>query len=158
MIFHECDGRANDPDAMVAPLTPKPTLTAEVLTMAPPTIASCREEDAVLRKWSLSRCCCASCILETKTNVGSTAAKAPGPRTNPNIDEAPTTPKTHPPITRMRWASVRPRGDDRPTDTQTDTRSRNPLQDTTDHCLTSRRRRCAEEVVIVTVLLRDLHS
>ena len=95
---HECDGRAHDPDTMVAPLTPKPTRKAEALARAPPTIASCLKEDAALRKWSLSRYCCASCILETKTKVGSTAAKAPTPRINPNIDEEPTTPKspTHP--------------------------------------------------------------
>ena len=36
--------------------------------------------------------------------------------------------------------------------------SRNPRQDTADHCLMSRRRRYTEEVVIVTVLLRELHS
>ena len=41
--IHECDGRAHDPDTMVAPLTPKPTRTAEALARAPPTIASCRE-------------------------------------------------------------------------------------------------------------------
>ena len=37
---HECDGRARDPDAMVAPPTPKPTCKAEALARAPPTIAS----------------------------------------------------------------------------------------------------------------------
>ena len=36
-----------------------------------------------------------TCILETKTKVGSTTAKAPAPRTNPNINETPTTPKSH---------------------------------------------------------------
>jgi heme-binding NEAT domain protein len=52
----------------------------------------------VLRKWSLSRYCYANFILETKTKVGSTTGKAPTLRTNPNIDEEPTTPKppTHP--------------------------------------------------------------
>ena len=80
--IHEDDGRAHDPDTMVALLTPKPTLKAESLARAPPTIASCREEDAALRKWPLPRYCFASCILETKTKVGSTAAKAPAPRTN----------------------------------------------------------------------------
>ena len=64
--IHECDGRAYDPDTMAAPLTPKPTRKAEALVRAPPTIASCREDDTVLRKWSLSRCCCASCILVNK--------------------------------------------------------------------------------------------
>ena len=36
--IHECDGRAHDPDTMVAPLTPKPKRKAEALTRAPPTI------------------------------------------------------------------------------------------------------------------------
>ena len=96
--IHECDGQPHDPDAMVAPLTPKPTHTAEALDRAPPTIASCREEDVVLRKWALPRHCYVSCILETKTKVGITTAKTPAPRTNPNIDETPTGPKspTHP--------------------------------------------------------------
>jgi DNA-directed RNA polymerase subunit N (RpoN/RPB10) len=56
---------------------------------------TCREEDSVLRKWSLSRYCCARCILETKTKVGSTVSKDPGPRINPNINETPTAPKSH---------------------------------------------------------------
>jgi hypothetical protein len=95
--IYECDGRAHDPDTMVAPPTPKPTRKAEPLARAPPTIASRREEDAALRKWPLlPRYCCASCILETKTKVGSTAAKAPALRTNPKIDEAPTAPKSLP--------------------------------------------------------------
>jgi hypothetical protein len=34
------------------------------------------------------------CVLETKTKVGSIAAKAPAPCTHPNIDEAPTAPKS----------------------------------------------------------------
>ena len=93
--IHECDGRANDPDTMVAPLTPEPTRKAEALARAPPTIASCREEDAALRKWPLSRYCCASCILETKTKVGTTGTKVPVPRINPNINETPTPPKSH---------------------------------------------------------------
>jgi hypothetical protein len=46
--MHECDGRAHDPDTMVAPLTPKPTRKAETLDRAPPTIVLCREEDAAL--------------------------------------------------------------------------------------------------------------
>ena len=57
--IHEYDGRTYDPDTMVSPLTPKPTHTVEVLTRVPPTIASCREEDTVLRKWPLTRYCCA---------------------------------------------------------------------------------------------------
>jgi hypothetical protein len=56
---------------------------------------SCWEEDSALRKWSLPRYCCVNCILETKTIVGSTTVKAPAPCTNPNIDEASTTPKSH---------------------------------------------------------------
>ncbi len=60
--IHEYDGWAHDPDTMVAPPTPKPTLKAEALTRAPPTIASSREEDAALnpvcayhesRKWEV---------------------------------------------------------------------------------------------------------
>ncbi len=37
--IHECDERAHDPEAMVAPLTPKPTRKAEALARAPQTIA-----------------------------------------------------------------------------------------------------------------------
>jgi hypothetical protein len=40
--IHECDGRAHDPDTMVATLTPKPKRKAEALTRAPLTIASSR--------------------------------------------------------------------------------------------------------------------
>jgi hypothetical protein len=57
----------------------------------------------------------------------------------------------------MRWASTRSRHDGRPTDTQVDTQSRSPHQGATDHCLMSRRRHCAEEMTIATVLLRELH-
>ncbi len=70
--IRECDGREHDPDTMVAPLTPKPT-----------------------RKAELTRYRYVRCILETKTKVGRTEAKDPDPRTNPNINEAPTTPKSH---------------------------------------------------------------
>ncbi len=49
--IHKCDGQTHDPDTMVVPLTPKPTRKAEVLTKAPPTSASRREEDVVLKKW-----------------------------------------------------------------------------------------------------------
>ena len=83
--IRESDGRAHDPDTMVAPLTPKPTRKAETLARAPPTIASRREEDAALKEVAMPRYRCASCIPETKTNVGSTAAKAPAPRTTPNV-------------------------------------------------------------------------
>ena len=93
--IHKCDGQAHDPDTMVAPLTPKPTRKAEALAKAPPTIASRREEDVALKKWPKPWLCCANGILETKANDGSTAAKAPAPRTNPNTKEAPTAPKPH---------------------------------------------------------------
>ncbi len=63
----------HDPDTMVDPLTPKSTLKAEVLVRVLSTIALCHEEDAEMRKWSWSRYCDASCILETKTKVGSTS-------------------------------------------------------------------------------------
>jgi hypothetical protein len=53
-MSHECDGRVHDPDTMVAPLKPKPARKVEVVTRAPPTIDSCREEDTSLRKWSLT--------------------------------------------------------------------------------------------------------
>jgi hypothetical protein len=82
---------------MVAPLTPKPTRKAETLAKAPPTIASRREEDAPLKEVALTRYRCANDILETRTKDGSTAAKAPAPRTNPNTKEAPTAPN-HTPI------------------------------------------------------------
>ncbi len=83
---------------MVVPLTPKPTRKAEALTKVSPTITSRREEDVVVKKWPKSWLCCANDILETKANDGSTAAKAPAIRTNPNTKEAPTAlkPHTHP--------------------------------------------------------------
>jgi hypothetical protein len=89
------DGRSHDPDTMVTPLTPKPTRKAETLTRAPPTIVSSREEDTVLKEVVLSRYRSANCILETKTKVGSTVAKSPVPRTNPDINETSTVPKSH---------------------------------------------------------------
>jgi hypothetical protein len=93
--IHKCDGQAHDPDTMVAQLTPKPTRKAEALAKAPQTIASRREDDAALKEVALPRYRCANGILETRTKDGSTAAKAPAPRTNPNTKEAPTTPKPH---------------------------------------------------------------
>jgi hypothetical protein len=93
--IHECDGRAHDPCTMVDPLIPKPTHKVKTLVRVSPTIVLCREEDTGLRKWSLSRYCCARYILETKTKVGSTTTKAPGPRIHPKIDETPTAPKSH---------------------------------------------------------------
>ena len=93
--IHKCDGQAHDPDTMVAPLTPKPTRKAEALAKAPPTIASRREEDVALKKWPKPWLCCANGILETKANDGSTAAKAPAPRTNPKANEVLTAPKPH---------------------------------------------------------------
>jgi hypothetical protein len=77
------------------PLTPEPTRKAEALTKTPTTIASRREENVALKKWSKPWLCCANGILETKENDGNTVAKAPVPRTNPNTKEAPTTPKPH---------------------------------------------------------------
>jgi hypothetical protein len=93
--IHKCDGQAHDPDTMVAPLTPKPTRIAEALAKMPSTIASRREEDVELKKWSKSWLCCLNDILETKANDGCTTVKAPAPRTNPNTKEAPTAPKPH---------------------------------------------------------------
>ena len=93
--IHDCDGRAHDPDTMVAPLTPKSKRKAKAFTRAPSTIASSREEDAAMKEVTLPRYRCASCIPETKTKTGSTVVKAPAPRTNPNINEAPTAPKSH---------------------------------------------------------------
>jgi hypothetical protein len=97
---HERDGQARNPGAMIDPLTPKPTRKVEVLTRAPSTIVLRHEEDTALKEVAmLPRYCGARCILETKTTDGSTTAKAPTPRTNPNTKEAPTAPKphTHPP-------------------------------------------------------------
>jgi hypothetical protein len=65
----------------------------EALAKAPSTIASRLEEEATLKKWPNPRLCYANGILETKTNDGSTVAKAPGPRTNPNTKETLTAPK-----------------------------------------------------------------
>ena len=93
--IHKCDGQAHDPDTMAAPLTPKPTRKAEALAKAPPTIASRRKDDVALKEVAKPRLCCANGIFETKTKDGSTTAKAPAPRTNPNTKEAPTAPKPH---------------------------------------------------------------
>ena len=93
--IHKCDGQAHDPDTMTAPLTPKPTRKVEALAKAPPTIVSRRKEDVDLKEVTKPRLCCANGIFETKTKDGSTAAKAPVPRTNPNTKEAPTAPKPH---------------------------------------------------------------
>jgi hypothetical protein len=43
------DGRVHDPDTMVSPLSPKPTLKTESLTRKPTTIVSSLEEDTVLK-------------------------------------------------------------------------------------------------------------
>ncbi len=86
-------------------------------------------------------------------------SESPGPTYQPKYRwDTHHTQITHPPITRMRWASARSRDDDHPTDTQADTHSRSPRQGVVDHCLTSRRRRSIEEVDIVTVLFRELYS
>jgi hypothetical protein len=92
--IHKGDGQAHDPDTMTAPLTPKPTRKVEVLVKAPATITSRRKEDTAMKEVAKPRLC-ANGIFETKTKDGSTAAKAPAPRTNPNTQEAPTAPKTH---------------------------------------------------------------
>ncbi len=78
------------------PLTPKSTRKVETLTRAPSTIGLCHKTDTTLTKWSLTQYCSSSCILETKTKVGSTTVKVPVPRTHPNIDETPPDPN-HPP-------------------------------------------------------------
>jgi len=52
--IYKCDEQAHDPDTMVAPLTPNPTRKTEALAKAPPTIASRREEDAVVTRQVLS--------------------------------------------------------------------------------------------------------
>jgi hypothetical protein len=80
---------------MAVPLTPKPTRKAEDLVKTSPTIGSRWKEDAALKEVSKPRLCYANGIFETKTKDGSTAAKAPAPRTNPNTKEAPTAPKPH---------------------------------------------------------------
>ncbi len=99
--IHKCDGQAHDPDTMVDPVTPKPTRKAEVLSKAPPTIVSSREEDTALKEVPLPRYRCANGILETKAKDENTGVKTPDPRTNPNTKETPTTPKPHSSITRM---------------------------------------------------------
>ncbi len=73
--------RSSGFNTMVAPLTNKPTRTAELLTRVSSTIPLSCEEDTELRKWPLSRYCCVSCILETKTKVGITEVKPPVLRT-----------------------------------------------------------------------------
>ena len=93
--IHECDGRAHDPDTMVAPPTPKPTRKTEALTRASPTMASSREEDDPLKEVVFPRYRSTSCILETKTKTGSTGVEAPVPRINSNTNEVPTAPKSH---------------------------------------------------------------
>jgi hypothetical protein len=95
---------------MTAPPTPKPTRKAETLDKAPPTIASRREQDAPLKEVALTRYRRANGILETRTKDGSTAAKAPAPRTNPKANESGThrTQTTHPPIPPANPPSINP--------------------------------------------------
>jgi len=78
---------------MVAPLTPKPKRKDESLVKTPPTIVSSREEDGTMKEVTSPRYRCANGILETKGKDGSTAAKVPDPRTNPNTKEVPTAPQ-----------------------------------------------------------------
>jgi hypothetical protein len=80
---------------MTSPLTPKPTRKAEVLVRTPPTIVSRRKEDVAMKEVAKPQLCSANDIFETKTKDGSTTAKDPAPRTNPNTKEAPTAPKPH---------------------------------------------------------------
>ena len=54
---HECDGRTHDPDAMVSPPTPNPTLKTKDLVREPVTISSSCEENPALRKWYCPRLC-----------------------------------------------------------------------------------------------------
>jgi hypothetical protein len=77
--IHKCDGEVHDPDTMVVPLTPKPTRKAEALAKAPPTIASRREEDVALKKWSKPWLSCANYILETKSKRRKHLSESPGP-------------------------------------------------------------------------------
>jgi hypothetical protein len=135
--IHKYDGQTHDPDTMVVPLTPKPTRKVEVLVRTPPTIASRREEDVVLKKWSKSWLFCVNGILETKTNDGNTTVKAPDPRTNPNTKEALTSPKPHTHPSHVR---------------------RSPRQGAVDHDLTSRRKHSTEEVVEIMDMLREGYS
>jgi hypothetical protein len=93
---HEYDGWSRDPEVTTVPPTPKSTHRSETLVRASSTIVSCHEEDDDLRKWPFPRYCDVRYILETKTKVGITTTKVPDPRTNPKIDETPTTPNTHP--------------------------------------------------------------
>jgi hypothetical protein len=79
---------------MTAPATPKPTRKSETLARAPPTVASRREEDVALKEWPKPWLSCVNGILETKANDGSTAAKAPAPRTNPKAIPRPSTPSS----------------------------------------------------------------
>jgi hypothetical protein len=53
--IHKYDGQTHDPDTMVAPLTPNPTRKSEALTKAPPTIASRREEDTVMKYFIMNQ-------------------------------------------------------------------------------------------------------
>jgi hypothetical protein len=63
---------------MVTPLTLKPTRKSETLVKTPSTIASCREENVVLKKWSKPWLYYANGILETKANDGNTG-ESPDP-------------------------------------------------------------------------------
>ncbi len=80
---HECDGRAHDPEAMVAPPTPNPTRKVETLVRAPSTMTSRGEEDDVLRKWSFPRYCFGSSILENKNKSRKHHSESPGPTYQP---------------------------------------------------------------------------
>jgi len=121
---HEYDVRTREPDAMVVPPTHKSTCKSEALVRAPPTIVSSCEGSTALKKWHLPQLCCVSWNPETKRNleVRRTPGKSPSPV--PLVTCQPEyqlvthhTQITHPPITRIRWTSVRSRFDKCPTDT-----------------------------------------
>jgi hypothetical protein len=148
---------------MVVPLTPKPTHKVETLdfvSRTTTTIGSCREEVVVLRNWVLTRYCFTSSILETKQKSEEPQWKS-WTHTSTQISTRNPPHPNHPPthhtntmvehVTQRRRPTHRhPRrhGNDFPC----------PRQVTTDHCLTSWRRRGTEEVVIPTVLFREIHS
>ncbi len=62
-------------------------MVVDTLTRAPPTMTSRCEEDAALKEVAWPRYRRANGILETKAKDGSTATKAPAPRTNPKANE-----------------------------------------------------------------------
>ncbi len=91
--IHECDGWAHDPDTMADPLTPK-------VTLKPETSPGChRPLTYVVKKtlhWRSDHChgtVSPDVFLKLKQKSETQERKVL--RTHPNIDEAPTTPKSH---------------------------------------------------------------